>query len=99
MSDFGLTVEQGCSLYYEVLDAHYEFFYVKGGFGYASYSGTDTLYSIRPPYETGYTQDDVTAFNSLCASIVADIPQGTNAEKLLWLHDYLVKSNNARLWF
>ena len=42
VSAFGLTVEEGCSLYYEVLDAHYEFFYVKGGF---SYSFTNTTFT------------------------------------------------------
>ncbi len=88
VSAFGLTVEEGCSLYYEVLDAHYEFFYVKNGFSHG-YSG-NSITSIQPLYDTNYTSSDITAFNNLCSSIVAGIPQGTNVEKFLYLHDYLI---------
>ena len=87
LSAFGLTVEEGVGLYYEVLDAHYEFFYVKSC--NLSYSASG-LTSINPIYDTTYTNSDVSAFNSVCSAIVAGIPQGTNAEKLLYLHDYLI---------
>ena len=88
VSGYGLTVQEGYNLYYEVLDAHYEFFYVKSGLSW-SYSGS-VLTALKPVYDTTYTNSNVTTFNNLCASIVAGIPQGTNAEKLLYLHDYLI---------
>ena len=88
VSSYGLTVDEGYNLYYEVLDAHYELFYVKNGFSW-SYSG-DTIASIQPVYDTAYTDDDVTAFNNLVISIIAGLPQGTTVEKLLYLHDYLI---------
>ena len=34
VSGYGLTVQEGCELYNEVLDAHYELFYVNSGFGF-----------------------------------------------------------------
>ena len=82
VSGYGLTIEEVYDLYNEVLDAHYEFFYVQN----ASYSSS----WIQPLYDTTYTSSDVTTFNNLCSAIVAGIPQGTNAEKLLYLHDYLI---------
>ncbi|MBO4676552.1 MAG: hypothetical protein J5633_03290 [Oscillospiraceae bacterium] len=88
VSSYGLSVQEGYSLYYEVLDAHYEFFYVQNGFSWA-YSG-DTITSIKPVYDTAYTSSDVTAFNNICSAVIAGLPQGTNVEKLLYLHDYLV---------
>ena len=88
VSSYGLSVQEGYSLYYEVLDAHYEFFYVKGLQTF-SYSASG-LTSITPLYDTTYTSSDVTAFNNICSAIVAGIPQGTNVEKLLYLHDYLI---------
>ncbi len=88
VSAYGLTVQEGYNLYYEVLDSHYEFFYVKNGFSW-SYSG-NTLISIQPVYDTAFTDSDVTAFNDRCMSIIAGLPQGTNVEKFLYLHDYLV---------
>ena len=88
VSGYGLTVQEGYNLYYEVLDAHYEFFYVKSGLSW-SYSGS-VITALKPVYETTYTNSNVTTFNNLCSSIVAGIPQGTNAEKLLYLHDYLI---------
>ncbi|MBR3059129.1 MAG: hypothetical protein IKG89_00770, partial [Oscillospiraceae bacterium] len=83
VSAYGLTPQEVASLYYEVLDAHYELFYVRSSAYYSSSW-------IQPLYDTTYSQSDVAAFNALCASIVAGVPQGTNAEKLLYLHDYLV---------
>ena len=88
VSGYGLTVQEGCDLYIEVLDAHYELFYVTSGYGINSSASGIT--SITPFYDNTYTSSDVITFNNTCSSIVAGIPQGTNAEKLLWLHDYLI---------
>ena len=87
VSEFELPVEDGYACFRSVLDAHLELFYVQStSFSY----GDGIMFELHPFYDTTYTKSSVTTFNNLCASVIAGMPNGTDPEKLLYLHDWLV---------
>ena len=87
VSEFEITVGDFLECYNRVYVSHYELFYVDNC-TYNAYDGI--VYEIIPVYKTKYTKSDVTVFNNRCNSIIAGVPNGTDAEKLLYLHDWLV---------
>ncbi|MBO4749319.1 MAG: hypothetical protein J5546_03300 [Lachnospiraceae bacterium] len=49
------------------------------------------VYAVKFNYDSNYTAEDQAAFYEKCSSILASIPDGlTDAQKLLFLHDYIV---------
>ena len=87
VAEYELSPEDCEDCFNNVLASHHEFFYI---LGWQLEHTDEVAYAILPIYNTGYTKSDVSAFNSVCASVIAGMPSGTDAEKLLYLHDWLV---------
>ena len=84
---FGLSITDCYDCFYGVLHSHYEYYYVD----YCDFDGSGgSVTAICPVYVEGYTQSNTNAFNSICDAVIAGMPNGTDPEKLLYLHDWLV---------
>ncbi len=88
LRSYNLSLTDAYDCFCSVLDSHYEFFYVE--YYFEPDGNADQCTAIYPSYDEAYTQSDTNAFNSICASVIAGMPNGTDSEKLLYLHDWLV---------
>lgn len=70
------------------LSDHPECFWINGGFGYSSYSD-GTVVSVKPYYnvELGDIPRMRAQLESVVSSIIESVPDGSNYEKALYLHD------------
>ncbi len=72
-----------------------ELFYVDNGYSIYTAGGESTIRKIRLRYLTtpAQAQTQLTFYNSLLDEVVAGIPAGaTDFDKVLYLHDYLVRN-------
>ena len=92
VSDYELSPDFCHACYFGVFYEHPEFFYADSKYSYSSYTkdGEEIVTQLRLQYKSRYSESDVTIFNNVCSKIMAGMPAGTDVEKLLYIHDYLV---------
>ena len=89
VSEFELTSEECTGYYFGAVNSHPELFYVDTAECSVRVSG-GYVTSILPTYDMDFLESDIAAFDSVCASVIDAMPDGTDEEKLLYLHDYIV---------
>lgn len=99
--DYDVTIDVVEKAFNLVKEDYPEFFWLGNGFGYYDYNKkwdkNEYVSRIEPDY-LFYTEEEVKAANQEFAvevdSILEDVKGKTPYEKELWLHDYLIKTND-----
>ena len=91
VSDLEMTPEEVSYRWRGLLKSHPELFYA--GSSYSWFTGTrdgvEYVTLFRPTYRSDYDERDIALFNAVTREIVDYMPAGTDAEKMLYLHDYI----------
>ncbi len=92
LRDLGLSPEVAGNCFQGVVNEHPELFYVAGRYGISYYTdnGAQIITRLTLYYLEEYTQREIDAFDNVCRDIMAGLPDGTDEEKLLYFHDYIV---------
>ena len=90
----GLTAEKLKSAVSAVRYSRPEYFYVANGYNYTVLSGRDQIAEFQPEYlyEGEELMAKRLAYRQTVANIAAKAPEGSDFDKLLYLHDYFVKN-------
>lgn len=73
---------------------HPELFFVDKNFGIKKNPDTGVVQSLEPKYTTASkaeTEGMMAEYESMLAAIVASVPEGSDFDKLLYIHDYFVR--------
>ena len=92
LSAFRLSEHDLQAVISEIRFTHPEFFYVDKEFSYRTPNGFVT--ELKPNYlhSAAETQVLMAEYEAIIDSIVAGIPEGSDFDKLLYLHDYFVQN-------
>lgn len=94
ISDLELSLEECAYRYYGLVHTHPEFFYVNVIRGFSYLTGfrddEEIIFAIRPVYSSDYDDRDRALFSAICNRIIHGMPDGTDTEKMLYLHDYII---------
>lgn len=92
LSAFRLSEKDLQAVISEIRFTHPEFFYVDKNFSYRTPEGFVT--ELKPNYlhDAAATQVLMTEYEAMITAIVAGIPEGSDFDKLLYLHDYFVQN-------
>ena len=94
--DYEASIDFCNSCYYGVINEHPEFFYAGGNteeepdFTCSYIPSTGIVTSLTLYYKERYSESDIVVFNNVCSQIMGGMPNGTDEEKLLYFHDYLI---------
>jgi len=89
LRSYCLATKDVSGVFHSVLNENPELFYVDGDFRYSYDSNVVT--SLYPSYDSSYTDEDVDTYRAAVQAVVGMLdPNWSDAEKFLFLHDYLV---------
>lgn len=90
MRNLSLTLDECMNLYYDVLYTESDYFYVASSFSYAMNGNYVSTFVIKYNYDTKEIDRMQQEFDDAVAAVVSEInPDWTDAETVLYLHDYL----------
>ena len=92
ISAFRLSEKDLQAVISEIRFTHPEFFYVDKNFSYRTPSGFVTELKPNYLYDAAQTQVLLAEYEAMLNAIVAGIPNGSDFDKLLYLHDYFVQN-------
>lgn len=94
---YNITVDEANMIFNIVKEDYPEFFWLGNGFGYWKDRATGYVIQIAPDYLFD-TEEEVEAANAKFTAevntILSSVKGTTQYEKELWLHDYLIKTND-----
>ena len=94
LSAFRLSEETLKDVITEIRFNHPEFFYVDKEFKYLTASAGGYVTELKPSYlwDAAQTATLMAEYRAMVDAIVASIPDGTDFDKLLYLHDYFIQN-------
>lgn len=92
ISEFLLSEKDLQAVISEIRFTHPEFFYVEKEFAYSVSNSLVTELRPKYLYNAQETQVLMAEYEAMVDAIVASIPQGSDFDKLLYLHDYFVQN-------
>ena len=95
-SSLRIPLDQAADLYYEMLYTEAKWFYVSSSFGYSSHTGFRTEYMDSITVQYIYDISEIDSMQQELDNTVSEILSGvqsgwSDAEKVLYLHDYLAE--------
>lgn len=94
IASFGLTVEEAHAAVSQICLSHPEFFYIGSSFSFSNVTvGSQKMATgIKPTYlyNAAQTAAHRAQYNAMVQAIADSVPDGSDFDKLLYLHDYFV---------